>query len=376
MHAPKATHPAHPGTTSGRPRQALIAASGLFLAITLGLLAAPPAQAFIDAITVSPAHPSLHDSVRVTVHGWVNICSDVSPVTGGDLAGNEIRFDVDATLQDPCMLPAMLEYGATRDFGPLPPGSYKVVMTEHLLVVRCSDPPQCTSMAIFDSLASDSLTFEVVECSAQWAVVTLSPAVLNSASSGRWLTAYIEFPSGPDPATIDPASIQADGVPAEPGPAEVGDEDGDGVPDLMVKFPRAPFAARSAGEYEVQVVGGSPGGCAGFAGSAHLTVVSPPGITQRSLPPVVRPAELSVARDASGLRIHYILPVAGPARIELRDVQGRMVRALVSGELPAGAGEVRWDLRGEGGQPVASGIYFCHLVAGGQQRVQRASVIR
>ncbi len=71
--------------------------------------------------------------------------------------------------------------------------------------------------------------------------VDLDPDSLNLYSTGRWVTAYIEFPEGYDVADIDVSSIMLNGtVPVDPSaPWEIGDYDDDGVPDLMVKFDRA-----------------------------------------------------------------------------------------------------------------------------------------
>ncbi len=71
------------------------------------------------------------------------------------------------------------------------------------------------------------------------ATVDIDPDTLNLRSQGRWITAYIELPSGFDLASVNVNTITLEGVvPAEPHPTEVGDHDGDGVPDLMVKFDR------------------------------------------------------------------------------------------------------------------------------------------
>ena len=75
---------------------------------------------------------------------------------------------------------------------------------------------------------------------ALYAEVTMEPETLNPKSNGRWVTAYIELPSGYDVNDIDVSTILLEGViPAEGQPTAVGDHDGDGISDLMVKFSRA-----------------------------------------------------------------------------------------------------------------------------------------
>jgi hypothetical protein len=71
--------------------------------------------------------------------------------------------------------------------------------------------------------------------------VDLDPDALNLDSRGKWVTAYIEFPEGFNVADINVSSILLNNtIPVDPSaPWAIGDYDGDGVPDLMVKFDRA-----------------------------------------------------------------------------------------------------------------------------------------
>ena len=51
---------------------------------------------------------------------------------------------------------------------------------------------------------------------------------------------YIELPEGYKPSDIDISSIRLEGtIPAEVRPYAIGDNDKDGIPDLMVKFNRS-----------------------------------------------------------------------------------------------------------------------------------------
>jgi hypothetical protein len=71
--------------------------------------------------------------------------------------------------------------------------------------------------------------------------MNIKPDTLNLVSGGKWITAYIELPEGHDVWNIDVSTILLNGtVPVDPSsPTAIGDSDGDGVPDLMVKFDRA-----------------------------------------------------------------------------------------------------------------------------------------
>ena len=69
--------------------------------------------------------------------------------------------------------------------------------------------------------------------------VDINPNTLNLNSKGKWITAYIELPEGYNVVDIDVDTVLLNGtVPAEAKPTEIGDYDGDGITDLMVKFDR------------------------------------------------------------------------------------------------------------------------------------------
>jgi len=71
------------------------------------------------------------------------------------------------------------------------------------------------------------------------AIIEINPDTLNLKSKGKWITVFIELPSGYDIQDIDVGSILLLGtIPTEEHPTNEGDNDNDGVPDLMVKFNR------------------------------------------------------------------------------------------------------------------------------------------
>jgi len=66
-------------------------------------------------------------------------------------------------------------------------------------------------------------------------------------------------------------------------------------------------------------------------------------------------------------KINYVLSQAGPATVRVYNVQGQLVRELVSGSQPAGPGSVIWDGKAEDGNHAASGVYFVQAMSGGQR---------
>lgn len=74
--------------------------------------------------------------------------------------------------------------------------------------------------------------------------------------------------------------------------------------------------------------------------------------------------------------IRFALPKSSKVKLEIYDVLGRRVRALLAAEKPAGFHEVNWNGRDESGRPVPSGLYFYKLSAGEFSAVKKMSMIK
>ncbi len=83
-----------------------------------------------------------------------------------------------------------------------------------------------------------------------------------------------------------------------------------------------------------------------------------------------RPAPMDAATT-----IAYRLPNAGPVKLRVVDIRGRVVRTLVDEVQPAGPQSVRFDGRDDGGQRLASGLYFEVLRAAGRQDSRKITVL-
>ncbi|MFO7916334.1 MAG: FlgD immunoglobulin-like domain containing protein [Candidatus Krumholzibacteriales bacterium] len=74
--------------------------------------------------------------------------------------------------------------------------------------------------------------------------------------------------------------------------------------------------------------------------------------------------------------ISFYVPNESPLRMAIYDTAGRKVRTLIGGMKHVGRGEIVWDGRSDTGRPVASGIYYCCLKAGGEVRTRKLVLLR
>lgn len=77
-----------------------------------------------------------------------------------------------------------------------------------------------------------------------------------------------------------------------------------------------------------------------------------------------------------GTRIEYSLPREADVRLDLFDLNGRLVKTLIDARQPAGWQQIRWDGRRQNGAPAASGTYFCRLQAGGETFIRPLLLLR
>ena len=75
-------------------------------------------------------------------------------------------------------------------------------------------------------------------------------------------------------------------------------------------------------------------------------------------------------------RISFTLPEPGPVRLEIFDINGRLVRTLIDGHVGKGLREANWNGRDNSGRAVASGLYFYRLTAGKEKITRKAVLIK
>jgi flagellar hook assembly protein FlgD len=74
--------------------------------------------------------------------------------------------------------------------------------------------------------------------------------------------------------------------------------------------------------------------------------------------------------------LHFDIPKDVDVRLEVFDVQGRLVKSLVNQSLPAGRYDIGWDGRDHQGDRVASGVYFYRIQAGQWNETKRMVIVR
>jgi flagellar hook assembly protein FlgD len=77
------------------------------------------------------------------------------------------------------------------------------------------------------------------------------------------------------------------------------------------------------------------------------------------------------AARATEAVLHFALPRAARARLDVYDVAGRLVATVFDGALPAGPGELRWNGHDAAGRSLGAGIYFYRLSADGERLTVR-----
>lgn len=74
--------------------------------------------------------------------------------------------------------------------------------------------------------------------------------------------------------------------------------------------------------------------------------------------------------------VEYVVPAEGPVRLAIFDARGRQVRVLAEGRLPAGTHTLPWDGRDDGGQQLASGVYFLRFEVAGTAQIGKLVLLK
>ncbi len=204
------------------------------------------------------------------------------------------------------------------------------------------------------------------------ATIEFNPHTLNLSSGGTEVKCCIELEEGYDVYDIDPYSIRItkiDGVAIDPvygtGKAVIEDN------TLTTAFYREEVIDALGGivtppAYAELLVKGDVGE-AKFAGTGTIRVINPTvkhdGAMGAELPVAFALYETSPNPFSSHTVIRYALPADAQVKLNIYDVSGRKVKALVNGTEAAGYHNVNWDARDDWGRRVSSGVYFVKFEA-------------
>lgn len=215
----------------------------------------------VDAASVAGVIPTFSYSISPVQKGY--LCTSVYAVTSpGSSDANMVHefYDEDDSLVYGFF--ETVEAGASRvydlsDIGGIPDDyiGYVVVSADQPFIYTL----QCVAVLLS-------------------ATVDIDPDTLSLKSKSKWVSAYIELPEGYDVVDINVGTVMLEGaIPAEAHPTGVGDEDDDGIPDLMVKFDRQAivnYLDGTIGDVTLTVSGKLEDGAA-FEGSDTITVKNP-----------------------------------------------------------------------------------------------------
>jgi len=129
--------------------------------------------------------------------------------------------------------------------------------------------------------------------------------------------------------------------------------------------------------YVVDTAGLVVGSMEGYNEATILSWISP-YLTGVEESPAVQPVEFSVvgANPVVGRSaVRFNLPKATNVTLRVYSTSGALVRTLTSGQMPAGANTVNWDLRDNAGRQVGNGLYLYELNAGSQVARAKVSVL-
>lgn len=156
------------------------------------------------------------------------------------------------------------------------------------------------------------------------------------------------------------------------------------VAPLPGAYPSATLSITPPGDFNRVVVHwDAPGvGCQDygvilFLDNVTVTRAVAPGAVDEGNPAVAprlaAPAPNPFQRSTT---IRFDLPKAGEVRLNVFDMQGRLVRSLVSGAMEAGPVTLTWDGTDNGGRPVSAGLYALSLDAAGTRQTRRILRLR
>ena len=195
----------------------------------------------------------------VTDPDGLTISKQVSDIPGATYT--EIDLDRDGDLDDQIKIPdrRIGDYTITLlpEPGALPTDTFSLEVSLFGIPIIIAENAQISDIPSQPYIITSTETEIIPIIPIIPATVNFDPDTLNLKGKGKVTTAYVELPAGYDVNQIDVSSIKLnDAIPALTKPTEIGDQDGNGIPDLMVKFNRQDLIAiLTIGEATLTVTG-------------------------------------------------------------------------------------------------------------------------
>jgi PKD repeat protein len=152
-----------------------------------------------------------------------------------------------------------------------------------------------------------------------------------------------------------------------------GDKNGNGVSEIEACFSkddlRTLFASLGGGAHDVVVtIEGSltTGGSFSTTVTMHVIGTKSGAVTAMAYPNPLNPETTLEFRTTQD----------GPVKVTVYDIQGRLVKTLQDGNLPAGYNSVRWNGTTSTGNHVSSGVYYFKVSAVEGETVVRVTVLK
>ena len=74
--------------------------------------------------------------------------------------------------------------------------------------------------------------------------------------------------------------------------------------------------------------------------------------------------------------IEYRIPLSGQVKINIFNIQGRLIRTLSNSQQTTGTHKIIWDGKDNSGISAASGIYFCQILFKGNMLVKKLVLLK
>ena len=319
---------------------------------------------FTVRLTVSDDTYRVSDETTATITAIVvpenhpPIANAGGPYTG--IVGRWIQFDATKSSDpDGDFLSILWEFGdGLWGFGIVSAHSYTAAGTYTATVTANDGRAAATAQAVV-SIAG-ALPAE--------AFLDEPNSVVNVDSPEEFVTVRFEpeeaafFPEEIDPDLVVLRFAKVDGtgveVPAHGSAIQRDDSDADGMAEFVARFPRERFRElRAAGELlgrtQLTLTGGLHRG-GSYAGTFEATFVR-----SNSFDLVVTPNPFNPTA-------HIILHtrVDGPMSARIFDIRGRRVKTILRGEaMRAGRHDLVFEARDDGGEALASGVYFLQVTS-------------